>query len=160
MSDQRDGTTPAVDTRPTSRVPTGWLELAVIAAGGIIGTLARYGLNLAWPHEPGRFAWATLAVNTSGCLLIGGLMVLIDRVWIGRPLVRPFLGIGVLGGYTTFSTYALDIQQMLDAGAAGPAVAYLVGTVAAALAAVWVGTALTTRVWYATTEHTSKDNRT
>ncbi|AIJ23165.1 fluoride efflux transporter FluC [Amycolatopsis methanolica] len=116
--------------------------LAVISAGGVLGALARYGLQQAFPHRAGQFAWATFAINVSGCLLIGVLMALLNEVWPGRRLVRPFLGVGVLGGFTTFSTYIVDIQQALAAGAARTALAYLAATALAALLAVWTGVTL------------------
>ena len=119
-----------------------WPVLGAISAGGMLGALARYGVNEAWPHRPGAFAWSTLTVNVTGCLLIGALMVLVGTVLSGHPLARPFLGVGVLGGYTTFSTYALDAQQSLDAGAAGTAVAGLAITLVAGVCAVWAGQAI------------------
>jgi fluoride exporter len=115
--------------------------LAVISLGGAIGALARYGLNVTFPHSPAGFAWATFSANVSGCFLIGVLMASIDQFGAHR-LIRPFLGVGVLGGYTTFSTYIVEIQQALDAGAARLALVYLAGTLAACLAAVWMGWAL------------------
>jgi CrcB protein len=120
-----------------------WAVLAVVSAGGVLGAVARYGLATAWPHRPGRFPWATFVTNVSGCLLIGVLMVLVTEVWSAHRLLRPFLGIGVLGGYTTFSTYAVDVQQLVAAGAARTGLAYLAGTLGAALAAVYAGIALT-----------------
>ncbi|MFI7552217.1 fluoride efflux transporter CrcB [Micromonospora sediminimaris] len=117
--------------------------LAAIAVGGMVGALARYGLAVAFPHPPRGFPWATFAVNVSGCLLIGTLMVLITEVWAAHRLVRPFLGVGVLGGYTTFSTYAVEVQQAVAAGAARTGLLYLVGTLVAALAAVRLGVTLT-----------------
>ena len=120
-----------------------WPVLAAISAGGVLGAVARYGLQEAFPHPPGEFGWATFAVNVSGCLLIGVLMVLIGEVWTGRRLLRPFLGVGVLGGYTTFSTYVIDIQQAVTSGAARTGLAYLAATVAAAMAAVWAGAVVT-----------------
>jgi CrcB protein len=127
-------------------VPTGtWPVLAVIAGGGVVGALARYGIQLGLPHRPDGFPWSTFLVNITGCLLIGALMVLIVEVWTGPPLLRPFLGVGVLGGYTTFSTYALDIQQAVTAAAAATALLYLAATLLGALFAVWAGAALTTR---------------
>ena len=69
-------------------------------------------------------------------------MVLVTEVWPTRRLLRPFLGTGVLGGYTTFSTHIVDIQQLLTAGVARTALAYLGGTLLAALAAVYTGTTL------------------
>jgi len=66
-------------------------------------------------------------------------MVLVTDVWPSRRLLRPFLGTGLLGGYTTFSTYIVDIQHLLEASAARTALAYLAGTVLAALAATYLG---------------------
>lgn len=91
--------------------------LSVVSAGGALGASVRYGLDQAFPTGPGGFPWAIFWVNVSGCLLIGVLMVLVVDVWAGRPLIRPFLGVGVLGGFTTFSTYAVDFQRLVDAGA-------------------------------------------
>jgi CrcB protein len=116
-----------------------WSVLAAISAGGVIGALSRYGLQYAFPHAPAGFDWATFAINVSGCLLIGVLMVLVTEVFPGRPLLRPFLGVGVLGGFTTFSTYAVDALQAIEAGAAGTGLVYLAATLVAALVAVWLG---------------------
>ncbi|MFI6243160.1 fluoride efflux transporter CrcB [Micromonospora sp. NPDC050795] len=117
--------------------------LATIAAGGVIGAVVRYALSVAWPHAPGEFPWSTFVTNVTGCLLIGVLMVLITEAWAAPRLVRPFLGVGVLGGYTTFSTYAVDIQQAVAAGHPRTALVYLAGTLTAALAAVYTGIILT-----------------
>lgn len=122
-----------------------WSVLGAISLGGATGALARYGIGYALPASPTGFPWGTFGINVFGCLLIGILMVLIGGRWAGRPLVRPFLGVGVLGGFTTFSTYVVDIQRMAQNGAAGTALAYLVATVVAALAAVYLGTALARR---------------
>ncbi len=120
-----------------------WTVLAAISAGGMLGALTRYGLATAWPHTPGGFPWATFVTNVSGCLLIGVLMVAITEVWTVHRLVRPFLGVGVLGGYTTFSTAIVDVQQLVAAGAARTALVYLFGTLAAAVAAVAAGVGVT-----------------
>ncbi|HKE66554.1 MAG TPA: fluoride efflux transporter CrcB [Micromonosporaceae bacterium] len=122
-----------------------WAVLTAIAVGGALGSLARYGLAVAFPPPPAGFPWATFAVNVSGGLLIGILMVLVTDVFDAQPLVRPLLGVGVLGGFTTFSTYVVDIQRIVNAGAAGTALAYLLGTLVAALAAVYLGIAVTRR---------------
>jgi CrcB protein len=123
--------------RQLSRTP--WSVLGVVSAGGALGALGRFGLATAWPHASGRFPWATFVTNVSGCFLIGILMVLITEVWSAHRLIRPFLGVGVLGGYTTFSTYTGDVQQLVAAGAARTGLLYLAGTLAAALVAVYVG---------------------
>ncbi|GAA0226338.1 CrcB family protein [Cryptosporangium japonicum] len=113
--------------------------VAVVSAGGVIGALARYGLSVAWPHGPGQFAWSTFVVNVSGCLLMGVLMVVLTEVYPNQRLVRPFLGVGVLGGYTTFSTYVIDVGHNATSGAAAIGLAYFLATVIAALVAVWAG---------------------
>ncbi len=125
---------------------TPWAVLAAISAGGVAGACGRYALALALPRQPDQFPWATLLTNVSGCLLIGVLMVLITEVRPAHRLVRPFLGVGVLGGYTTFSTYAVEVQRLVAAGAAGTGLVYLAGTLVAALAAVAAGQALTRRL--------------
>jgi fluoride exporter len=117
--------------------------LAAVSAGGALGALARYGLATAWPHEPGHFPWATLVTNVSGCFLIGILMVLVTELRPVHPLIRPFLGVGVLGGFTTFSTYTGDVRQLVAAGEPRVGLLYLAGTVIAALAAVYAGLVLT-----------------
>jgi CrcB protein len=119
--------------------PGPWPVLGAISAGGVLGALARYGLGVAWPHAPGAFAWSTFAINVTGCLLIGMLMVGVTELWAHRRLVRPFLGVGVLGGYTTFSTSVVDAQQLIGAGAPGVALLSLAGTALGALLAVWAG---------------------
>ncbi|WP_435205836.1 fluoride efflux transporter FluC [Micromonospora sp. bgisy143] len=120
--------------------------LAAIATGGVLGALARAGLQHLAPHPPTGFPWATFGVNTTGCLLIGVLMATLGHLGGGHPLARPFLGVGILGGFTTFSTYAVDIQQALIAGAPGTALAYLAATLLGALVAVALGDAVTGRL--------------
>ncbi|UQT54570.1 fluoride efflux transporter CrcB [Streptomyces durmitorensis] len=118
-----------------------WPVVAVVAVGGAIGASARYGASLIWPTAPGTFPATTLLVNVVGCALMGVLMVLLTeaRRTLKEPhrLLRPFLGTGVLGGFTTFSTYAVDIERLAEGGHARTALAYLLLTVLAALAAVW-----------------------
>jgi fluoride exporter len=120
-----------------------YFVLGVVAVGGALGALGRWGLALALPRAPGHFPWATFVTNASGCLLMGILMVLITEVWSAHRLIRPFLGVGVLGGYTTFSTYTGEVQQLVAVGAAPTGLLYLVGTPVAALAAVYLGVTLT-----------------
>ncbi|MDL4774072.1 fluoride efflux transporter FluC [Actinomadura xylanilytica] len=127
--------------RELRRAP--WATLSAISAGGVAGSLARYGLSEAFGRGPGGFAWATFSINVSGCLLIGALMVAITEVWRAHPLTRPFLGVGVLGGYTTFSTYIVDFQRALQSGSPRTALAYLAATLFCALAAVHAGVHLT-----------------
>ncbi|MFF4601536.1 fluoride efflux transporter FluC [Streptomyces sp. NPDC001339] len=118
-----------------------WPVIGAVSAGGAVGAAARYGASLLWPTGPGAFPWTTLAVNAVGCALMGVLMVLITEVRPAHRLLRPFLGTGVLGGFTTFSTYAVDVQRLVGDRQPLPALACLAGTVLAALAAVWAGVA-------------------
>ncbi|WP_330336832.1 fluoride efflux transporter CrcB [Streptomyces sp. NBC_00557] len=120
--------------------------VAVVAFGGAIGAAARYEASLLWHTGPDAFPWTTLAVNTVGCAVIGVFMVIISDVWAAHRLVRPFFGTGVLGGFTTFSTYAVDIQRLVNAGHARTALVYLAVTIVAALAAVWAAATATRRV--------------
>ncbi|MFF0729215.1 fluoride efflux transporter CrcB [Streptomyces sp. NPDC004134] len=120
--------------------------VAMVALGGGLGSAARYGAGLLWPTDPAAFPWTTLLVNVVGCAAIGVLMVLITEARTAHRLVRPFLGAGVLGGFTTFSTYAVDVQRLVaEADRAAAGVAYLVLTPVTALAAVWAAQAATRR---------------
>ncbi|AVT41937.1 fluoride efflux transporter CrcB [Plantactinospora sp. BB1] len=117
----------------------GWDVLAAVALGGALGSAGRYGLAVLWPHATTGVPWATLVTNLSGCALIGLLMRLVTTAAAPHRLVRPFLGTGILGGYTTFSTYAVETRGLLAAGRPGVAVGYLLGTLAGALVAVRLG---------------------
>jgi CrcB protein len=120
-----------------------WDIIGVIAAGGCLGAAARFGIGVGWPAPPGTLPWATFVINTLGCALIGVLMVPLTEIWGAHRLVRPFLGTGVLGGFTTFSTYAVDIQHLVTAGAARVGLLYMAATPVAALAAVWAAVVVT-----------------
>lgn len=120
--------------------------LGVIAVGGGLGSVARYGLAEWLPRSPGQFPLATFITNVVGCFLIGVLMVLVTEVWSAHPLVRPFLGVGVLGGFTTFSTYAVETRELLRPGTVAVAFVYLAGTLICALLAVLAGVWLTRTV--------------
>lgn len=116
--------------------------LAAIGAGGFVGTLSRYELELAWPTAAGHFPAATFTINTSGAFLLGLFVaVAVER---RRPTayLRPFAATGLLGGWTTYSTLAVDADTLCKAGDPLTACAYLAVTVAAGLAAVALGIAL------------------
>jgi CrcB protein len=120
--------------------------LAAIAAGGATGAVTRYLIGQGWPTPTGAFPASTLAINVLGCALIGVLMVLITDVWSRQRLIRPFLGTGVLGGFTTFSTYTVDIQRLVAGAHAGTALLYLTITPIGALLAVWITATATRRL--------------
>ncbi|UGQ15454.1 fluoride efflux transporter CrcB [Yinghuangia sp. ASG 101] len=135
---------PDVDFRPD---PTpslwNWSVLGVIAIGGALGASARYGAGLLWPTPAGAFPWTTFGVNALGCTVMGAFMVLATEMRTAHHLVRPFVGTGILGGFTTFSTYAVDIRRLVEHERAGLAAAYLAATVLTALVCVWAATGLT-----------------
>jgi len=120
--------------------------LLVIALGGALGAAARYGLAQVLPHSPGEFPWSTLVANVAGCLAIGVLMVVVVERLSASRLVSPFLGTGVLGGFTTFSTYAVDARALLASGRPAMAASYLLGTLVLGLLAVVVGLRATERL--------------
>lgn len=135
----------AHDHQPGTRLRR-WDVALVIAAGGAIGGALRYLLNQAIPHGADGFPWATFLENVSGCLVLGALMVFLLDVWSPHRYARPFLGIGVLGGFTTFSAYTVETVALLRSGHAPTAFAYLLATVIVGLLATWAGIAIARRV--------------
>lgn len=114
--------------------------LAVVAAGGALGSLARFGLASAFPG-----AVTTVVVTALGCLLIGVLMEAQARRPRRQRLLRPFLGVGVLGGFTTFSAAMTDAQALAQDGRAALAALLLGGTAVAAVASTAAGVWLVRR---------------
>lgn len=108
--------------------------IAVVAVGGAVGALMRYALTVSFPDPSDGFPWTIFAVNVVGCFLLA----LLPAVAAVRrhPHLPPLLGTGVLGGFTTLSTYAEQSRALVADGHAGTAAAYVVGTLAAALLAV------------------------
>ena len=129
---------PAPSAPGTLPSPAG--SLALVAAGGCAGTLVRAALEHARPATPGHLPTTTLAINVVGALVLG---LLLGSLGEQRPRLRLALGTGVLGGLTTHSTFILESHRLLaSGGAAGrPALgaAYLLGSMAAGLAAAAVG---------------------
>ncbi len=107
---------PAGDAgRPSRGARAGQLPVVcAVAIGGGLGAATRCGLSLRWPTAAGAFPWTTLVINVWGCAVIGVFMVVITDVRAAHRLVRPFFGTGVLGGFTTFSTYVVDAQRLVE----------------------------------------------
>lgn len=120
-----------------------WLTLAVIAVGGVAGALARQGLWAVFSRPADGFDWTILGINAGGCALIGALMTAITEIRHAHRLAGPFLGVGVLGGFTTFSTYIVGVQKLISSGRPQAGLAYLAITLAAALGAVYAGVTVT-----------------
>jgi CrcB protein len=123
--------------------------VGTVALGGILGAEARYGLSRALPHRPDGFPWSTLLVNVTGCLLIGVVMATLLHLPRPHRLARPFLGTGILGGYTTYSTFAVEVQHLVRHHRLAAASGYLVATVLGCTVAVWLAARLATRAWQA-----------
>ena len=122
-----------------SRPPGRGALLLVIGLGGVLGALGRWGVDVAWGERaPGAWPWATFVVNVIGCLAIGVLAARLPSDH-GPWWPRPFLITGILGGFTTFSAYALETGALLTEGATIAAIAYLAGTVVVGLLAVRIG---------------------
>lgn len=116
--------------------------VAVIGLGGGLGSAARYGLGRAWPDAGHLLPWTTLAINLSGSLLLGMLVVAVTEIWSPHRLVRPLLGTGVLGGFTTFSTFAVQDRALSPRSATE----YLLLSVLGAIMAAAAGMALMRRI--------------
>jgi CrcB protein len=118
--------------------------LLAVFAGGCAGGLARYLLTRALPGGP--FPWATLGINLSGAFLLALLLVLVLEVLAPSTYVRPLLGTGFCGAWTTFSGIVVPADELLRDGRAATAVAYLAASSVGGLAAGFVGLALGRRV--------------
>lgn len=109
----------------------------LVAAGGTLGVLARFGISRLTIHSE-ALIWSTVAINVVGSLLLG---LLVAGAWFDRD-IREALGVGFLGGLTTFSTFSVQVVLETEAGEMGRALAYLVVSVVGGLAAAGVGYAL------------------
>jgi CrcB protein len=108
------------------------------ALGGAVGALARWGTAEALPSA-GGWPWATLLVNLTGCFLLGGLLAVLAARSPEPSWARPFLGVGVLGGYTTYSAFAVEVVELVDAGSPALAAGYVLVSVLGGVAAVALG---------------------
>lgn len=147
MTDLPEETTPdRTSTRKRQpRVPP-LDNLLAVAAGGAVGTGLRYAFVLAFPTDPGRFPLTTFAENVLGAFLLG--MVLTGLLRASRPRRdwRPFLATGVLGSFTTFSNFSIELLLLGTGGHAAVAIAYAAASVAAGLAAAAAGITAGTHV--------------
>lgn len=117
------------------------LKLVLVAAGGALGSVLRYLLSW-WIQGSAVFPWGILVVNVSGCLAIGILATVFAGPGLNRDEYRAAVLIGVLGGYTTFSSFGWDTFRLATGGQLGLAVTYVLLTNILGLGAVWVGNRL------------------
>jgi CrcB protein len=119
------------------------LQYLLVAGGGALGAMARHWVYNAGPFPGQKSILATFLINVAGSLLIGVMYVLVTEKTQLSPEWRSLASVGFLGAFTTYSTYSLDALQLLQQGALGTALLYLVGTMLVCLLAVYAGVQLT-----------------
>jgi CrcB protein len=115
---------------------------AAIGVGGALGTVARYGVDRAVASPALGFPWDTFTVNVTGSLILGLLVTAVTERWPPTRYVRPFAAIGFCGGFTTFSTFVVEVDRLGQHGQVGTAVTYLLVSLVAGLAAAALGIGL------------------
>jgi CrcB protein len=123
------------------------LNVLLVALGGGLGAAGRFGVSLAIPLRANEWPWATFLINVLGSLLIGILAGWLSTRGEAAEQWRLFLGVGVLGGFTTFSAYSLETMRMIERNDWLGASTYSIGSVLAGLAAVAIGLMLAKRVF-------------
>jgi CrcB protein len=108
-----------------------------VGIGGLLGVLGRYGISRLTLHHHGLL-WSTVAINIAGSFLLG---MLVAAGWFSRD-VREGIGVSLLGGFTTFSTFSVQIVLETDAGETGTAALYLTASVIGGIAAAAAGYAI------------------
>jgi CrcB protein len=117
--------------------------LGLVALGGAVGALARYGLSRAFPVGAGTFPTTTFLINVSGAFILTVLLEWLVRRGTPEHWLRLLIGVGVLGAFTTFSTFATELAQLWRDHERTMAVAYAVASVAAGVLAVVLGLLVT-----------------
>jgi CrcB protein len=121
--------------------------LLPVAAGGAIGSMLRYLFGVAATRAFGPdFPWGTLGVNIIGSFVMGALVTALALLGSSSQALRAFLAVGVLGGFTTFSSFSLDFATLMERGQTGTAALYLAGSVGISLLAIFAGMAATRAV--------------
>ena len=114
--------------------------LLAVALGGAIGASARYGVYLLTSRAlAGAFPWGTVAVNIVGSMALGCLIGFLALKGAVSPELRAFLVVGVLGAFTTFSTFSMDVVFLAERNALGTLAGYMLVSVAGAILAFWAG---------------------
>ena len=121
--------------------------IILVMSGGAIGAALRYGLSRALPISAAGWPWPTFAANVAGGLCMGVLAMWVMRGDNSAEPLRLFLGVGVLGGFTTFSAFSLEMAQMVQRGQMGMAAIYAIMSVILALGAIFAGMAITKAIW-------------
>jgi CrcB protein len=117
-------------------------RLLMIALGGALGSVLRYTVDGAVVDRLGPTALGTFVVNVTGALLLGVFVGVTEERWLAPPLARPAIAIGLLGGYTTFSTLMFETVDLAETGSLLAAFVNVAGSVIAGLAAMYAGLAI------------------
>lgn len=136
-------TSPVTSAHPPAGTPS--RVLGAVAAGGALGTPARYAVAQVVGVESGTFPWATFWTNVSGSLVLGALLVVIVGRYPTDRYARPFVAAGFLGAYTTFSTFAVEVDLLVRDGHVPLAAVYAASSLLAGLTAAGAGMALARR---------------
>ncbi len=110
-----------------------------VALAGALGALARWGVGAWFGHRFSSFPWGTLVINVSGSFVLGVLFAVLVERNAGSPTMRVALMTGLLGAYTTFSTFSLETFRLFEEGATGSALANIGFSVCLGLLGVWLG---------------------
>lgn len=111
-----------------------------VAAGGAVGSIARYGVNLGLSRSHAQnFPWGIFTVNVLGSLAMGVLVALLARKWPESENLRLALTTGFLGGFTTFSAFSYDVVSLMERGETGTAAAYALASVILSVLACFAG---------------------
>ena len=113
--------------------------LGVIALGGMVGATGRFKLAEALPTKPGQFPWATFWTNMSGSFVLGFVLVLLLERFPPTRYVRPFVATGIMGAYTTMSTYLVETAVLFKDGYVATALLYGIGSLVAGLPLAYAG---------------------
>lgn len=126
--------------------------LLVVALGGMLGATARHGMSELISVDRGAWPWDTFLENVSGAFLLGATLTELVRRFPASRYLRPFLAVGFLGSFTTFSALVVQADQLMRDGEAALAVGYWAGSIAAGLLGAWGGIACTRLLLRATEE--------
>ena len=113
--------------------------LGAVALGGALGTAARSGVAQLMPVAPGTFPWATFLVNLSGSFALGAVLALVLQRFPTSRFVRPFVAVGFVGAYTTYSTFAVETVLLVRDGHPALAVTYALTSLGAGFLLAWAG---------------------
>jgi CrcB protein len=133
-------TSPFEDVRRPRQPAIRWDVLLAVFVGGCVGGWARHAINTTWPTGSGRFPWATFFVNVAGAFVLAVVIVVAVELVSSRYL-RPVLGTGFCGAFTTFSAIVVTVDELLAHHHPGAAIAYLAASIGGGLAAAGLGLA-------------------